>query len=639
MNWTIKSRLLAGCGLLVGVLAAACIIGWRQAAGSETRIGTILKTSQNDTEDLKLALESVEDLLHARRAEKEFLLKKDLAFSLIVSNKAAGVRTKFLGLAVHSSSADEKTALTNAIVAVDGYQTAFRKLAELMVSRGLTPELGLEGELRKAVHAVESTVTNQGIAELDVILLKCRRHEKDYLLRGKTNYLTDIAKCIEEFSAQMTLFSLPDATKTGVKASWATYYGKMRNIVETDQLIAAVLEECQLASDTVQKCVEAESKIVSTYISESQKNALTLLSSGKFLMLILLAVGVVIGAIVAALLTRSITRPVHAAVSILQNAAEQTASSVTQISAASQTLAEGASEQAASLEETSASLEEMASMTKRNADNAQSAKALASQTRVAADTGAADMTEMSRAMDAIKSSSVEVGKIIKTIDEIAFQTNILALNAAVEAARAGEAGMGFAVVADEVRNLAQRSAQAAKETAAKIEDAIAKSDRGVQISGKVGSSLQEIVTKVRQVDDLVAEIATASNEQSQGIAQVNTAVTQMDKVTQSNAASAEESAAAAQELGSQATALQGAVDGLQQLVGSVSGSKVKESPRTAQSKPSSSTRTRKVEISSTKTTHNGHTRHTAPQVLASTSRTAEASKEAALPMAGEFKDF
>jgi hypothetical protein len=262
--------------------------------------------------------------------------------------------------------------------------------------------------------------------------------------------------------------------------------------------------------------------------------------------------------------------PLSRLINDLTSGAVQVNQAASQISASSQSLAEGASEQAASLEETSASLEEMSSMTRKNAENAESAKALATGTRQAADIGAADMQAMSDAMNAIKISSDGISKIIKTIDEIAFQTNILALNAAVEAARAGEAGMGFAVVADEVRNLAQRSAESARETAAKIEDSIQKSESGVQISAKVAQNLQEIVGKVRKVDGLVAEIATASKEQSIGIEQVNTAVSQMDKVTQSNAASAEESASASEELNEQAGALRNAVMELQRLVGGAS---------------------------------------------------------------------
>jgi methyl-accepting chemotaxis protein len=254
-------------------------------------------------------------------------------------------------------------------------------------------------------------------------------------------------------------------------------------------------------------------------------------------------------------------------VETLDRGSAQVNAAANQVSTASQSLAQGSGEQAASIEETGSSLEEMASMTKRNAENAQKANDLAKQARNAADKGAADMQEMGSAMQAIKISSDDIAKIIKTIDEIAFQTNILALNAAVEAARAGEAGMGFAVVAEEVRNLAQRSAQAAKETAGKIEGAISKTGQGVAISTKVAATLIEIVAKVRQVDELVAEVAGASHEQTQGITQINTAVGQMDKVTQSNAASAEESAAAAEELNSQAATMKQSVAELLQLVG------------------------------------------------------------------------
>ncbi len=297
----------------------------------------------------------------------------------------------------------------------------------------------------------------------------------------------------------------------------------------------------------------------------STTNAQSLATTSNILLAGLLTT-IVVGAGIAYYMTRSIAGPIKAVATALSAGADQTAAAASQVSSSSQSLAEGSSEQAASLEETSASLEEISGMTKRNAENATQAKDLAGQTRAAADTGAADMEEMKRAMDAIKGSSDDISKIIKTIDEIAFQTNILALNAAVEAARAGEAGMGFAVVAEEVRNLAQRSAQSAKETAGKIEDSVKKSDHGVQICGKVAQSLSEIVGKARQVDTLVAEIAQASKEQTQGIEQVNTAVSQMDKITQSNAAGAEESAAAAEELSAQAVVLQESVVDLLALV-------------------------------------------------------------------------
>jgi len=266
-----------------------------------------------------------------------------------------------------------------------------------------------------------------------------------------------------------------------------------------------------------------------------------------------------------------IVRPLTTAIDSINQGSERTVLSAAMVSSSSQSLAEGACEQAASLEETSASLEEMSSMTQRNAENAQTAKATAERARRSADTGSGQIKTLLRSMEDNKAASEDVTKILKTIDEIAFQTNILALNAAVEAARAGEAGAGFAVVADEVRSLAQRCAVAAKESAIKIEDSVKRSHEGAQLSADVAASFGEIQTNVLKLDQLVAEIATASQEQSQGLGQVNVAVSQMDTVTQSNSAAAEESAAAAEELRAQSVSLKAAVASLQHLVGGASG--------------------------------------------------------------------
>lgn len=232
-----------------------------------------------------------------------------------------------------------------------------------------------------------------------------------------------------------------------------------------------------------------------------------------------------------------------------------------QIATSSQTLSEGASEQAASLEEISASLEEISSMTIQTAENADQATGLSEESRIAAEKGETEMSLMSTAMDEIMSSSTQISKIIKVIDEIAFQTNLLALNAAVEAARAGEAGKGFAVVAEEVRNLAQRSAEAAKNTSAMIEESTKRADNGVSIAGRVGKALEEIGSSTAKVNTLLEEIASAAKEQSIGVKQVNQGVTQLDKVTQQSAGNAEELASAAQEASAQVATLRSLING------------------------------------------------------------------------------
>ncbi len=240
-------------------------------------------------------------------------------------------------------------------------------------------------------------------------------------------------------------------------------------------------------------------------------------------------------------------------------AAAQVATASQQLSAATEQLSSGAQEQASSLEETAASLEEITGTVRQNADNARQANQVAIGSRDVAEKGRQVVVAAVEAMGEINQSSKRIADIITTIDEIAFQTNLLALNAAVEAARAGEQGRGFAVVAAEIRNLAQRSAQAAREIKVLIQDSVGKVETGSELVNKSGQTLQEIVTSVKRVTDIIAEIAAASQEQAQGIEQVNKAVAQMDQVVQANAAQTEELSSTAQSLAAQAAELQALV--------------------------------------------------------------------------------
>jgi methyl-accepting chemotaxis protein len=230
------------------------------------------------------------------------------------------------------------------------------------------------------------------------------------------------------------------------------------------------------------------------------------------------------------------------------NTSEQVASNASHVADSSTALSQGATEQASSLEEISSSMNLFSEQSTQNAENAFEANKLSSEVKNRADMGNGQMANMISAMEEIKKSSGEIGKIIKAIDEIAFQTNLLSLNAAVEAARAGIHGKGFAVVAEEVRNLAQRSAKAARETTEMIENSISKVEIGSNLADETASSLSEIIDGITKVSDLISEIAEASDEQAKGVDQISQGLQQIDKVTQTNTATAEESAAASQDL-------------------------------------------------------------------------------------------
>jgi len=370
------------------------------------------------------------------------------------------------------------------------------------------------------------------------------------------------AKAASTNPADKQLIDKVKTTCEKYKAAMSKYSEQANRLDELDKQRSLIGTNVR---DEANKIAEGSTKTTQSSASTSA----VALSITSTLMIIGLIASIIFGSTLAWLIVAGITKPINRIIDGLNDSSDQVTAASGQLSASSQQLAEGSAEQASSIEETSSTLEESASMIRQNTENTRQAALLAKKTKESADKGNKEMKDMMTSMGELKKSSDEIAKIIKVIDDIAFQTNILALNAAVEAARAGEAGMGFAVVAEEVRNLAQRSAQAAKDTASIIESNIELSEKGVDVSGKVNESLVDIFNESQKVNELIDEIAAASQEQAQGIAQINKAISQMEQVVQGNAATAEESAASSEELTSQAVNMQDIVNSLVQLVNGV----------------------------------------------------------------------
>ncbi len=528
-------------------------------------------------------------MLNSRRAEKDFLLCKDITYKEKVD--------KILAQMVEETSSLKKLQKelgnTKTIEDVDridqaiaSYRNAFFELVDRWVLMGLDEKSGLQGKFRAAAHFVEESTEELNNPALQALYLTLRKNEKDYLLRGADKYVAAIAADVPIFIDAINATDAEETVKTKEIANVKLYQNTFQALVEAKAAVAEETEIMRTAIHQVEplvedllKKMEAESnrrkEVVVTDIAARSKMALGC-GSGALILALLIAI----------LITRAITRPILQGVDFakalskgdltrtldivqkdevgqlakalnemieqlkdivgdVRAASNNVASGSQELSASSEEMSQGATEQAAAAEEASSSMEQMAANIKQNADNAMQTEKIALKSSQDAQSGGEAVVETVKAMK-------DIAEKISIIEEIARQTNLLALNAAIEAARAGEHGKGFAVVASEVRKLAERSQSAAAE----ISDL---SSSSVEVAENAGDMLAKMVPDIQRTAELVQEIAAASKEQDAGADQVNKAIQQLDQVIQQNAAAAEEMASTSEELNAQAAQLQGSI--------------------------------------------------------------------------------
>jgi len=587
-HFTVGRRMAAGLGLVLFLLFVVATTAYLALGRAGQGMRATADGAELAAQAMNLDL-SMKDLLRAVSAFKVSGSAEDVA---AFDAQARALRTTFATVAAKATDDEARAALSESEQLFGKFEKLFREMVTLRAERdqfdaALRPS---SDTIQKALKLVlvrardsgdmsasfkaSSSLQNffEGLVYLNQFLLTSEAAQSEQagqslgkLIEGAKGIDKEIAE-MEQFDASFKDPERRTALKTAVTEGTSIQQGLVK-VSEGVARSKVVYEQDmkRIATDFSGRISRLNQQLA--HRREQIRDASTTAQIRNERLLLGFSFAGVIGGVVAGFfIVRSVTRPIAHVAAVLKEGAERTAGASRQVSSASQAMADGSCQQAASLEETSSSLVEMGSMIKRTAEHSENARQLAGDTCGAADRGGDDMKAMKDAMDSIKSAGGEITKIIKTIDEIAFQTNILALNAAVEAARAGEAGAGFAVVAEEVRSLAHRSAQAARETAAKIENSNQRSEHGIRLSEKVGNNFNEITQRARKLDTMIQEIADAAKQQSQGIETINAEISRIDHITQSNSASAEETASSSAELQSQADRLREAVEELNRMV-------------------------------------------------------------------------
>jgi len=568
MNMKLSTKIWLGFILLIAIIAVVGFMSWNGITNSQQKVDTA-----DDANDV------VQLTLRAKINRLDYLNSKDQSAKQSVDRilqdtyKLLDETKKKLNDTVDRNRIDQVKRLfqvyeskfndyadnyNNAIVptrqAMEDEANEFEKLAEQMAAKQEKDMMNAIENQADATAIEKEYQKVQDANELKELALIARRIEKDFQLTHENTYITemeshmeDIYNKISEAKARLQLQADRDLY-TNLENNGQEYQRSFERNTEAYQKGVDLFEELDAEGANVLNSIEQ-------LMTDQESEMEAVQSSTIMLVLVLSIVGVIVGLVVAYFVISSIVGPLRKITDELDDGSEQVASASEELSSASQQLAEGSSEQASSLEETSATLNESTSMIQQTNDNTEQASEMSDKADKASSKGREEMQQMMDSMQQIKDSSDEISKIIKVIDDIAFQTNILSLNAAVEAARAGEAGAGFAVVAEEVRNLAQRSAKAAQDTTDIIEKNIQLSEKGVGVAKRVQEALVEINEQSASLSKLIDEINAASKEQAQGISQINEAVSQMEQVTQQNAANAEETASSSEEMSAQAESL------------------------------------------------------------------------------------
>ena len=534
--------------------------------GSNARVANFKAQAMNAPELMKKAvsdLESVSQLLNSvREITKD---KEDIQRISVIQSAARKYQNAMEQFAaeVENGGFSNKTLLNKYLRQMDENAAVYTSNCDAFLAGQQTKLTRDMEERNKKIALVNEIIHLGNAARIGVFKSQSLRNPEIM-----ENALENFSKIDDTFEQLQKITHSSEFLKRieQVEAAGHSYQFAMKDLLENWVFLQELaVKRADAGNGLIDACkITADAGMEAT--DRIAKGAVQALSGASTFMFVGLVVALIVGVLCAIFITRSITKPVNRIIAGLNEGANQVASASAQVSSSSQSMAEGASEQAASIEETSSSMEEMSSMTRKNAQNANNADGLMKESNQIVNTANQSMNQLTDSMEDISKASEETSKIIKTIDEIAFQTNLLALNAAVEAARAGEAGAGFAVVADEVRNLAMRAADAAKDTAALIEDTVKKVHDGSGIVTSTNEAFSKMAESSGKVGTLISEISEASTEQSNGIEQVNNAVTEMDRVVQQNAANAEESASAAEEMSAQAEQLKEYVDELVMLV-------------------------------------------------------------------------